>query len=87
MARYLAAWLPMILIAAANGALREAWLVPRLGEHAARQVLQRAGQGQQPGDVADDLLRRTFAAAHSPGRAVAGLRQKPAVGIGFDGSR
>ena len=28
----------MILIAVANGALREAWLVPRLGEHAARQV-------------------------------------------------
>ena len=28
----------MILIAVANGALREAWLVPRLGDHAARQV-------------------------------------------------
>jgi hypothetical protein len=38
MARYLLAWFPMILIAVANGALREAWLVPRLGEHAARQV-------------------------------------------------
>jgi hypothetical protein len=36
--RYLLAWFPMILIAVANGALREAWLVPRLGEHAARQV-------------------------------------------------
>jgi hypothetical protein len=36
--RYLLAWFPMILIAAANGALREAWLVPRFGEHAARQV-------------------------------------------------
>jgi|SRR5689334_263233 len=38
MGRYFLAWLPMILIAVANGALREAWLVPRLGEHAARQV-------------------------------------------------
>lgn len=28
----------MILIAVANGALREAWLVPRFGEHAARQI-------------------------------------------------
>ena len=28
----------MILIAVANGALREAWLVPRLGEPAARQA-------------------------------------------------
>jgi hypothetical protein len=36
--RYLLAWFPMILIAVANGALREAWLVPRLGDHAARQV-------------------------------------------------
>jgi hypothetical protein len=36
--RYLAAWFPMILIAVANGALREAWLVPRLGDRAARQV-------------------------------------------------
>jgi hypothetical protein len=31
-ARYLAAWFPMILIAVANGALREAWLMPRLGD-------------------------------------------------------
>jgi len=38
MGRYLLAWFPMILIAVANGALRAAWLVPRLGEHAARQV-------------------------------------------------
>ena len=38
MGRYLLAWFPMILIAVANGALREAWLLPRLGEHAARQV-------------------------------------------------
>jgi hypothetical protein len=36
--RYLLAWFPMILIAVANGALRAAWLVPSLGEHAARQV-------------------------------------------------
>ena len=36
--RYFVAWLPMILIAVANGALREVWLVPHLGEHAARQV-------------------------------------------------
>jgi hypothetical protein len=36
--RYLLAWFPMILVAVANGALREAWLAPRLGEHAARQV-------------------------------------------------
>ncbi len=28
----------MILIAVANGAVREAWLVPRLGDHAARRV-------------------------------------------------
>ena len=38
MGRYFLAWFPMVLIAVANGALREAWLVPRLGEHAARQV-------------------------------------------------
>jgi len=38
MGRYFLAWLPMILIAVANGALRETWLVPRLGEHAARQA-------------------------------------------------
>ena len=37
MGRYLLAWFPMVLIAVANGALREAWLVPRLGEPAARQ--------------------------------------------------
>ncbi|MFL6573576.1 MAG: hypothetical protein ACJ8G4_17585 [Burkholderiales bacterium] len=37
-ARYFAAWFPMILIAVANGAVREAWLVPRWGDHAARQV-------------------------------------------------
>lgn len=38
MGRYLLAWFPMVLIAVANGAFREAFLVPRLGEHAARQV-------------------------------------------------
>jgi hypothetical protein len=38
MGRYFLAWFPMVLIAVANGALREAWLVPRLGEHAARQA-------------------------------------------------
>ena len=38
MGRYLIAWIPMIVLAVANGALREAWLVPRLGEQAARQV-------------------------------------------------
>ena len=38
MGRYLLAWLPMIVIAVANGALREAWLVPWLGDHGARQV-------------------------------------------------
>ena len=38
MVRYLLAWFPMIPIAAANGAAREAWLLPRLGEHAARQL-------------------------------------------------
>lgn len=38
MSRYLLAWFPMIPIAAANGALREAALVPPLGDHAARQV-------------------------------------------------
>jgi 2-hydroxy-6-oxonona-2,4-dienedioate hydrolase len=35
--RYLAAWLPMVFIAVANGALREAWLSPRLGELRGRQ--------------------------------------------------
>src|SRR5512145_1117827 len=38
MGRYVIAWFPMILIAVANGALREAWLLPRLGKHAAGQV-------------------------------------------------
>ena len=38
MGRYLLAWFPMILIAVANGALREAALVAPLGDHAARQV-------------------------------------------------
>lgn len=38
MTRYLAAWFPMLLIAVANGALREALLMPWLGEHVARQV-------------------------------------------------
>ena len=38
MARYLIAWFPMVLIAVANGAVREVWLVPRLGEAAARQA-------------------------------------------------
>ena len=38
MARYLLAWFPMIAIAVANGALREAWLAPRLGELHGRQV-------------------------------------------------
>ena len=38
MARYLLAWLPMVLIAVANGALREAWLTPRLGELHGRQA-------------------------------------------------
>jgi uncharacterized membrane protein (DUF4010 family) len=38
MARYLLAWLPMVFIAAGNGALREAWLTPRLGELQGRQL-------------------------------------------------
>ena len=38
MGRYLLAWFPMTLIAVVNGALREAALVPPLGDHAARQV-------------------------------------------------
>ena len=38
MTRYLLAWFPMIPIAIANGALREAWLLPRLGERQARQA-------------------------------------------------
>jgi len=37
-ARYLLAWLPMTAIAAANGAAREAWLLPRLGDALARQI-------------------------------------------------
>jgi hypothetical protein len=36
--RHLLAWIPMVGIAVANGALREAWLVPRLGEHPGRQT-------------------------------------------------
>lgn len=38
MARYLVAWLPMIAVAVANGAVREAWLLPRLGDAVARQL-------------------------------------------------
>jgi hypothetical protein len=38
MARYVLAWLPMVVIAVANGALREAWLTPRLGEVHGRQA-------------------------------------------------
>ena len=38
MGRYLLAWFPLIVIAVANGALREAWLTPRLGEQHGRQV-------------------------------------------------
>lgn len=38
MVRYLLAWLPMVFIAVANGAIREAWLTPRLGELHGRQV-------------------------------------------------
>jgi hypothetical protein len=38
MARYVLAWLPMVVIAIANGAFREAWLVSRLGEHQGKQV-------------------------------------------------
>jgi hypothetical protein len=36
--RYFLSWFPMIPIAVANGALREAWLVPRADEHRARQL-------------------------------------------------
>ena len=38
MTRYLLAWIPMIGIAVANGAFREAWLSPALGELRGRQV-------------------------------------------------
>lgn len=38
MTRYLLAWLPMVPIAVANGALREALLLPRFGEPLARQL-------------------------------------------------
>jgi hypothetical protein len=38
MTRYLLAWIPMLGVALANGAFREGWLVPRLGEHQGRQV-------------------------------------------------
>jgi hypothetical protein len=38
MRRYLLAWIPMVGIAVANGAFRDAWLVPRLGEHQGRQA-------------------------------------------------
>ena len=36
--RYVLAWLPMVLIAVANGALREGWYAKRLGELQAHQV-------------------------------------------------
>lgn len=38
MTRYFLAWFPMVLIAIANGVLREKRLLPLLGEHTARQV-------------------------------------------------
>jgi hypothetical protein len=38
MARYILAWVPMVFIAIGNGALREAWLTPRLGELHSRQL-------------------------------------------------
>jgi hypothetical protein len=38
MARYLLAWVPMVFIAIGNGAVREAWLTPRLGELHGRQL-------------------------------------------------
>jgi hypothetical protein len=38
LARYLLAWLPMIAIAVANGALRQAWFLPRFGDAVARQL-------------------------------------------------
>ena len=38
MGRYLLAWLPMVLIAVANGVLREALLTPRFGELHGRQA-------------------------------------------------
>ena len=38
MKRYLLAWVPMIGLAIANGAFREAWLVPRLGGQQGRQA-------------------------------------------------
>jgi hypothetical protein len=36
--RYAVAWLPMIGIAIANGALREWWLLPRYGDDRAHQI-------------------------------------------------
>ena len=48
MGRYLLAWFPMILIAVANGALREAWLVP--GVYAlAWDGLTESGERTAPG--------------------------------------
>lgn len=38
MARYVLAWVPMVFIAIGNGALREAWITPRLGELHGRQL-------------------------------------------------
>ena len=38
MTRYLLAWLPMVAIAVANVAAREAWLLPRFGDSLARQI-------------------------------------------------
>jgi hypothetical protein len=36
--KYLLAWFPMVLIATANGAMREVWYTKRLGELRAHQL-------------------------------------------------
>ena len=64
MKRYLLAWVPMIGLAIANGAFREAWLVPRLGGQQGRQrhrrgVLRRAAVGALGGiGVTGHVTRR-----------------------------
>lgn len=41
--KYLRAWIPMVLIAVANGALREGWYGKHLGELQAHQVFTVSG--------------------------------------------
>jgi hypothetical protein len=76
MGRYLIAWFPMIVIAVANGALREAWLVPRLDDPAARQVstlLLTIASGAQAVGIGALWLVLTLVFEFALGRFVSGL--------------